>query len=157
MAALLSELLKDDSEKNNTKLSYNKGLVYRVKLYETDGIVLLNGYKSRDKFCVIIGHHKNGDAIGAIIINSKINSNVNISPELKIQHYPLRKDKYSSFLSKNSHAQCNDIFRIPYDRLLAENYLGIIDDDDLELIIENMTNKNSSVPPKKLKQYNIIK
>lgn len=50
------------------------GDIIYVPLDEEDGLILKDGYKDRNKYIVIIGFTPEGVAIGALLINSEIDS-----------------------------------------------------------------------------------
>lgn len=54
--------------------SVKVGDIIYVSLNEEDGLILKDGYDSRRKYIVVIGFTPEGVAIGALLINSKIDS-----------------------------------------------------------------------------------
>lgn len=54
--------------------SVKVGDIIYVSLNEEDGLILKDGYDSRRKYFVVIGFTPEGVAIGALLINSKIDS-----------------------------------------------------------------------------------
>lgn len=54
--------------------SVKVGDIIYVSLNEEDGMILKDGYDSRRKYFVVIGFTPEGVAIGALLINSKIDS-----------------------------------------------------------------------------------
>ena len=64
------------------------GDIIYVPLDEEDGLILKDGYKDRNKYIVIIGFTPEGVAIGALLINSEIDSSKR-SEELLDCQYPL--------------------------------------------------------------------
>ena len=50
------------------------GDIIYVPLDEEDGLILKNGYDDRKKYIVVIGFTPEGVAIGALLINSEIDS-----------------------------------------------------------------------------------
>lgn len=72
------------------------GDIIYVPLDEEDGLILKDGYKDRNKYIVIIGFTPEGVAIGALLINSEIDSSKR-SEELLDCQYPLMVRIYSNF------------------------------------------------------------
>ena len=156
MTPALADLLGRD--KNRDKLirsSLEVGAVLKMKLTKKEGITPKNG-NSRDKYFIIIGFDDSGNAIGVLLINSVINAN--LPDEIKLLHYPLKKDKYS-FLSHNSHVDCsnikpisNDVF---FERFAGDGSYGRIEEEDLELII-GAVKSSSTIEPKALKKFGLV-
>ena len=87
------------------------GDIIYVPLDEEDGLILKNGYDDRKKYIVIIGFTPEGVAIGALLINSEIDSSKR-SEELLNCQYPLLVRNYRSILDYDSWLDCSDIFEL---------------------------------------------
>lgn len=88
------------------------GDIIYVPLDEEDGLILKNGYDDRKKYIVIIGFSPEGVAIGALLINSEIDSSKKRSEELLNSQYPLLVRNYRSILDYDSWLDCSDIFEL---------------------------------------------
>lgn len=88
------------------------GDIIYVPLDEEDGLILKNGYDDRKKYIVIIGFTSEGVAIGALLINSEIDSSKKRSEELLNSQYPLLVRNYRSILDYDSWLDCSDIFEL---------------------------------------------
>lgn len=88
------------------------GDIIYVPLNEEDGLILKNGYDDRKKYIVIIGFTPEGVAIGALLINSEIDSSKKRSEELLNSQYPLLVRNYRSILDYDSWLDCSDIFEL---------------------------------------------
>lgn len=88
------------------------GDIIYVSLDEEDGLILKNGYDDRKKYIVIIGFTPEGVAIGALLINSEIDSSKKRSEELLNSQYPLLVRNYRSILDYDSWLDCSDIFEL---------------------------------------------
>lgn len=87
------------------------GDIIYVPLDEEDGLILENGYDDRKKYIVIIGFTLEGVVIGALLINSEIDSSKR-SEELLNCQYPLLVRNYRSILDYDSWLDCSDIFEL---------------------------------------------
>ena len=87
------------------------GDIIYVPMDEEDGLILKNGYDDRKKYIVIIGFTPEGVAIGALLINSEIDSSKRFEELLNCQ-YPLLVRNYRSILDYDSWLDCSDIFEI---------------------------------------------
>ena len=88
------------------------GDIIYVPLDEEDGLILKNGYDDRKKYIVIIGFTPEGVAIGALLLNSEIDSSKKRSEELLNSQYPLLVRNYRSILDYDSWLDCSDIFEL---------------------------------------------
>lgn len=119
------------------------GSVYEIRMDRSNGITPKNGYNDRIKYFVVLGFDNDGNVYGGVIFNSRINQN--LPYEIKILHMPIKQNKYS-FLRYNCFIDCSNIKTARLDSLLAGNYLGDIDDEDFNLIVETL--KDSPVVSK---------
>lgn len=87
------------------------GDIIYVPLDEEDGLILKNGYDDRKKYIVVIGFTPEGVAIGALLINSEIDSSKR-SEELLNCQYPLLVRNYRGILDYDSWLDCSDIFEL---------------------------------------------
>lgn len=107
------------------------GNVYASRMDETNGITPKNGAKDRRKFFVVLGVDDEGIIYGGVVINHAINPK--ISPKKQHLHYPIAKSKYS-FLEEDSFVNCVDLKILPLEKLLLSEFLGNIQENDLENI-----------------------
>ena len=104
------------------------GDIIYVPLDEEDGLILKNGYDDRKKYIVIIGFTPEGVAIGALLINSEIDSSKR-SEELLNCQYPLLVRNYRSILDYDSWLDCSDIFEL-------SKLKGCLTPEDRERVME---------------------
>ena len=108
------------------------GDVYEMTMTGSNGIKPKSGNSSRDKYFIVLGFDSNGVAYGGVIINSQINRN--LPAHLKMYHMPIKQSKYP-FLRYDSFVDCVRL-KIAFPQKFNEwNYLGKIDEYDIELII----------------------
>lgn len=123
------------SEEELSRLATNTvsiGDVYEITMTEANGITPKPGDTSRDKYFVVLGFDSNGVAYGGVIINSQINKN--LPAHIKMYHMPIKKAKYP-FLRYDSFVDCVQLKRAFPQKFNEWNFLGRIDDYDIELII----------------------
>ena len=113
------------------------GDIIYVPLDEEDGLTLNNGYDNRNKYIVIIGFTPEGVAIGALLINSKIDPSKR-SEELLNCQYPLLARNYPSILNYDSWLDCSDIFELSKLKISEKNgkLKGCLISEDKERVIE---------------------
>lgn len=107
------------------------GNVYASRMDEKNGITPKNGAKDRRKYFVVLGVDDDGTIYGGVIINHAINPN--ISPKKQHLHHPISMSKYS-FLEEDSFVNCVDLKTLSLEQLLLGEFLGNIQDDDLDII-----------------------
>lgn len=113
------------------------GDIIYVPMDEEDGLILKNGYDNRKKYIVIIGFTPEGVAIGALLINSEIDSSKR-SEELLNCQYPLLVRNYRSILGYDSWLDCSDIFEISKLKITEKDgkLKGCLTPEDRERVME---------------------
>lgn len=114
------------------------GDIIYVPMDEEDGLILKNGYDDRKKYIVIIGFTPEGVAIGALLINSEIDSSKKRSEELLNCQYPLLARNYRSILDYDSWLDCSDIFELSKLKITEKDgkLKGCLTPEDRERVIE---------------------
>lgn len=114
------------------------GDIIYVPLDEEDGLILKNGYDDRKKYIVIIGFTPEGVAIGALLINSEIDSSKKRSEELLNRQYPLLVRNYRSILDYDSWLDCSDIFELSKLKITEKDgkLKGCLTPEDRERVME---------------------
>lgn len=128
------------------------GDVYKIELSKADGIILKNGYDTRDKFFVVLGFDEQGNVYGGILFNSKINQN--LPTLIKEYHMPILAKDYP-FLTHDSFLNCTKIFPATSTHLMKGEKLGTINTIDFELIC-NTVCRYPDANPHKLKSFGLI-
>lgn len=137
-AGTLSKLKAIIADNENVDMSSIKvGDIIYVSLDEEDGLTLKKGYKDRLKYIVIIGFTPEGVAVGALLINSKIDPS-NHSKEFLNCQYPLQVRNYREILDYDSWLDCSDIFEISKLKIKDKDgkMKGRLIDEDRERIME---------------------
>ena len=98
------------------------GDIIYVPLDEEDGLILKDGYKDRNKYIVIIGFTPEGVAIGALLINSEIDSS----------------KRSEELLNYDSWLDCSDIFELSKLKITEKNgkLKGCLISEDRERVIQ---------------------
>lgn len=128
----ISDALGEDGLSRLAAATVNVGDVYEITMTEANGIKPKDGAASRDKYFVVLGFDADGNAYGGVIINSRINRN--LPAHIKMYHMPVRQSKYP-FLRYDSFVDCVRLMTASPRKFNEWNYLGKIDDYDIELII----------------------
>ncbi|WP_455762953.1 hypothetical protein [Prevotella disiens] len=140
--------LIDDVVSNDVQL----GDVYKIEMSVEDGMMLKNGYDTRNKIFVVLGFDEQGNVYGGIVFNSKINQNLPTS--IKDYHMPISAKVYP-FLSHDSFLNCTKIFPATSTHLMKGEKLGTINTADFELIRCTVCSYPNAVP-RELKRFGLI-
>ena len=114
-----------------------KGAVVYLTLTEDEGLVLNQGYDSRNKFITILKELPDEYVIGSLLINSDPNLKDTLIGDCQ---YPLKSTDYPDFLEHLSWLDCSQIFRIPKTKVLKGGYCGKLHGEDMNLILECLQN-----------------
>lgn len=137
---------------NMVRQTVDVGDVFLVEMDRSDGITPKDGDETRKKFFVVLGFDDEGNAYGGVIINSRINQQMN--QVVKDYHMPIKCAKYA-FLKYDSFVDCLQLKTAPLAKLTSGNYKGKIDAEDTELIIGTL--KSSPIEKAaRLKKFGII-
>jgi len=154
----LGDLLSSSQKNSIVQNHIQVGSVFLTNLTESDGIYLNPGEKEKPKFLIIVGFDNHGCAVGVVLINSKINLNVeeNKGENQYNQQYPLKAAKYPALLKWDSYVNCNHIFPINQARIIDScKHIADIDPEDLLFILESCI-ESPIIEPKKKKRFNLI-
>lgn len=154
--AAIGDLLSKNLIKTLINSSIKVGNVYRMKLGKEEKITPKNPQDdSRNKYFIIVGKDKAGNALGFVLINTNIN--VNLPDSIKDLHYPISPSKYP-FLETKRFVDCSElkiIYKDKFDSLFdSSKEKGQIKEDDLELIISALQS-SPKVIPKQLKTFGL--
>ncbi|TGY35496.1 MULTISPECIES: hypothetical protein [Bacteroides] len=139
----LFDLLNNDSIKSITQKSIEIGNVYRIQMDKSNGITPKPGDTSRNKFFVVLGFDEEGNIYGGVIINSNINQRVPDS--VKDWQMPIKQSKYK-FLDYDSFVDCSKLKCTSIDKFGKWQFIGIILQEDIELIIGTIKESPNETP-----------
>lgn len=135
-------------------MAIRRGSVFRMELFPQDGVTPKNeGDVSRHKYFVVLGVDSDKLLVGSLLINTEINTSM-IRIIAPYQHcvYP---ERYAFLQGKFRYVDCYLIKEFSYDRVLKEAiYVGLIEDEDLEKIVE-LAQSSPANRPYVLRKYGI--
>ncbi len=113
------------------------GDIIYVPLDEEDGLTLTAGYDIRRKYIVVIGFTPEGVAIGALLVNSKIDPSKRSQEMLDCQ-YPMLSRHYPDVLDYDSWLDCSDIFELSKEKIAQRKgkLKGCLTQDDKERVMD---------------------
>lgn len=156
--ASFSDLLSETTKGKLIASTIKVGSVYRMKLTPTEGVIPKRTEDtSRNKYFVVVGFDKEGNAIGFVLINTNINPD--LTEEVKLLHYPILHRNYPFLANQNRFVDCNKIKRITIEKfnnlLGGDSEVGQITDEDLSYIFRTIK-ESPTVTTKELLKYGII-
>lgn len=149
---ILSDILEEVGDKlaqDNIKV----GNVYLINLDQQNGITPKNGDLTRDKFFIVLGFDNEGNVIGGLVINSKINYNLPSS----VTDYQLPiKVEQCPFLKYNSFVNCSKIIVANKAKFTKNTFRGEISDPEFIDLLINTVKESPTVNTKLLKRFGLI-
>ncbi len=136
-----------------------EGSVFRMFLGDDEGVKGKNpGDQGRNKYFVVLGHDSEGNAIGFVLVDTKINQH--IPPKRQAAHYKLLAKNNAFLDGVDRYVDCSD-FKVIAKKRFAELFgkdkaKGTLDADDLTAIKE-ITINYEDASPKLLKRFGLKK
>ena len=134
------------------QLSIKIGDVHLLQLDPTNGITPKNGDVARNKFFIVLGFDNEGNVVGGLVINSKIN--YNLPPTITDYQLPITVTQ-CPFLQHNSFVNCSKIFVAKRTNFNRDTYRGEISDSGLMRLIIDTVKESPTVNKKQLKDFGI--
>lgn len=128
------------------------GDVHYVGLNESNGVTPKDGYSTRNKFFIILGFDNRGNAIGGVVINSKVNNKFScfftdyLMP-ISIEQCPC--------LSHNSFVNCTTLKTAPIELLTRRTYRCSITTELVDMIKGTLI-ESPTANRKLLKDFGLI-
>lgn len=154
----LSGLISSDAIERLMVSGTKIGEVYRMHLGDEEMVKGKNKEDDgRNKYFIVIGHDTDGNALGVVLIDSKINPW--LPQKRKLMHYSLDASKYSFLNGVNRFADCSDLKVVTGHRFVElfneQSLKGMIDNEDLSLI-QQAVSSYEDAQPKLLKRFGLI-
>lgn len=137
------------------ELTVNRGSVYRMRFYPSDGVKPKNPEDTfRDKYFVILGKDNEGVIVALSLINTDINEKLfnRIGP----YQYMLCKSDYSFLKGKDRYVDCYQFKDISALRIVRfGEYIGTLNNRDLSEVLKLVALSPTAVPAR-LHKYSIV-
>ena len=149
---ILGDILEDVGDKlaqDNIKV----GNVYLINLDQQNGITPKNGDLTRDKFFVVLGFDNEGNVIGGLVINSKIN--YNLPSSVTDYQLPIKVEQFP-FLKYNYFVNCSKLIVANKAKFTKNSYRGEISDPEFIDLLINTVKESPTVNTKLLKRFGLI-
>ena len=146
------DLLGDLADKL-TQNSINIGDVHLLNLDQNNGITPKSGDTTRNKFFIVLGFDNDGNVIGGLVINSKIN--YKLPPSVTDYQLPVSVQQFP-FLEHNSFINCSKIIVAKRSKFNKTTYRGEISDTEMMELIINTVKESPTVNKMQLKEFGIV-
>lgn len=146
------DLLGDSADKL-TQNSINIGDVHLLNLDQNNGITPKSGDTTRNKFFIVLGFDNEGNVIGGLVINSKIN--YKLPPSVTDYQLPVSVEQFP-FLEHNSFINCSKIIVAKRSKFNKTTYRGEISDTEMMELIINTVKESPTVNKMQLKEFGIV-
>lgn len=133
--------------------SINVGDVHLLRLSPANGITPKNDDVARNKYFIVLGFDNEGNVIGGLVINSKIN--YNLPSTVTDYQLPITTEQ-CPFLQHDSFVNCSKIIVAKRTLFNKDSYRGEISDGELMELIINTVKESPTVSKKQLKDFGII-
>lgn len=146
------DLLGDLADKL-TQNSINIGDVHLLNLDQNNGITPKSGDTTRNKFFIVLGFDNEGNVIGGLVINTKIN--YKLPPSVTDYQLPVSVEQFP-FLEHNSFINCSKIIVAKRSKFNKTTYRGEISDTEMMELIINTVKESPTVNKMQLKEFGIV-
>lgn len=136
-----------------TQNSINIGDVHLLNLDQNNGITPKSGDTTRNKFFIVLGFDNEGNVIGGLVINSKIN--YKLPPSVTDYQLPVSVEQFP-FLEHNSFINCSKIIVAKRSKFNKTTYRGEISDTEMMELIINTVKESPTVNKMQLKVFGIV-
>ena len=136
-----------------TQNSINIGDVHLLNLDQNNGITPKSGNTTRNKFFIVLGFDNEGNVIGGLFINSKIN--YKLPPSVTDYQLPVSVEQFP-FLEHNSFINCSKIIVAKRSKFNKTTYRGEISDTEMMELIINTIKESPTVNKMQLKEFGIV-
>lgn len=148
----IGDLLGDKADKLSQDI-INIGDVHLLNLGQHNGITPKNGDATRHKFFIVLGFDSEGNVIGGLVINSKIN--YNLPPSVTDYQLPVSVEQFP-FLEHDSFINCSKIIVAKRFKFNKTTYRGEIPDTRMMELIINTVKESPAINKMQLKEFGII-
>lgn len=136
-----------------TQNSINIGDVHLLNLDQNNGITPKSGDTTRNKYFIVLGFDNEGNVIGGLVINSKIN--YKLPPSVTDYQLPVSVEQFP-FLDHNSFINCSKIIVAKRSKFNKTTYRGEISDTEMMELIINTVKESPTVNKMQLKEFGIV-
>ena len=128
------------------------GDVHLLPLGADEQITAKDGKDRRDKFYVVLGFDKDGNTIGGVVINSRLNAN--LPTVITDYHYPVSAAQLP-FLKHDSFVNCSKLVMVRKGKINSGTFRWHIEDNELLGTIAKTLGECPLVSRQQLKEFSL--
>lgn len=148
----IGELIGDQADEL-ARFSLSVGDIHHLPLGKEEKITTKDGKDYKDKFFIILGFDNNGNAIGGVVVNSKINPNLPAS--ITDYQMPVTTQQFP-FLKYNSYINCSHLIIVKKEKFNHTTFRFHVDDEELMQMIVGTLYECPTVNKQQLKEFSIV-
>lgn len=147
----IADLIGDQADEL-ARFSLSVGDIHLLPLGKEEHITAKDGMDHRNKFLVILGFDESGNAIGGVVVNSKVNPNL---PSTVTDYLMPVTPAQLPFLSHNSFINCSHLIVVKKEKFNRGTFRYHVEDSDLMNMIVGALSECPLVSKQMLKEFSI--
>ena len=147
----IADLIGDQADEI-ARFSLSVGDIHYLPLSKEEQITAKDGKDYRNKYLIILGFDVRGNAIGGVVVNSKVNTNLPTT----ITDYlmPVSKSQFP-FLSHDSFINCSHLIVVRREKFNRSTFRYHVEDCDLMRMIAGTLSECPIINKQLLKEFSI--
>lgn len=147
----IADLIGDQAD-DLARFSLSVGDIHYLPLSKEEQITAKEGKDFRNKYLIILGFDASGNAIGGVVVNSKVNPN----PPTTVTDYlmPITQSQFP-FLSHNSFINCSHLIVVKKEKFNRSTFRYHVEDRNLMHMIAGTLSECPLVSKQLLKEFSI--
>lgn len=147
----IADLIGDQADEL-VRFSLSVGDIHHLPLGKEEQITAKDGKDSRNKFLIILGFDDSGNAIGGVVVNSKVNPNL---PSTVTDYLMPVTPAQLPFLSHNSFVNCSHLIVVKKEKFNRGTFRFHVEDESLMRMIVGTLSECPLVNRQLLKEFSI--
>lgn len=148
----IADLIGDQADEI-ARFSLSVGDIHYLPLSKEEQITAKDGKEYRNKFLIILGFDVSGNAIGGVVVNSKVNPNL---PTTVTDYLMPVTPSQFPFLSHNSFINCSHLIVVKKEKFNRNTFRYHVEDCDLMQMIVGTLSECPLVNKQLLKEFLIM-
>ena len=147
----IADLIGDQADEL-ARYSLSVGDIHYLPLSKEEQITAKDGKDFRNKYLIILGFDASGNAIGGVVVNSKVNPN--LPSTITDYLMPVTQAQFP-FLSHNSFINCSHLIVVKKEKFNRNTFRYHLEDSELMRIIAGTLSECPLVNKQLLKEFSI--
>lgn len=147
----IGDLIGDQADEL-ARSSLSVGDIHHLPLGKKEEITAKDGKDYKDKFFIILGFDDSGNAIGGVVVNSRVNTKLPTS--VTDYHMPVTPKQFP-FLNHNSYINCSHLVVVNITKFNKNTFRYHIKDEGLMRMIIGTLHECPIINKQLLKEFSI--